>query len=145
MNRLTDFGGCLKNLLLENGITIKELSDITGIKQSRNYDYINAKHYPSIDNTVKIAAAFKCSLDSLFGFSNDYTISDYTVSDAICVRIKKAVDESRLTRFQIHKMTGISEPQLLRWYHGIQVPTLASLVTLVEVLDCSLDYLIGRD
>lgn len=145
MDRLSYFGDCLKDMLDENNLNIKQLSELTGIKQSRLYDFINKLHAPSLANAIKIADVFHCPLDFMFGFRNDYEPKEYIQHDSVSDRVKSAMDESKITRYQLSKLTGVSQPQLLRWYHGSQIPTLVSLVTLAENLDCSLDFLAGRD
>lgn len=145
MDRLSYFGDCLKDMLDENNLNIKQLSELTGIKQSRLYDFINKLHAPSLANAVKIADVFHCPLDFMFGFRNDFEPKDYLQRGTVSDRVKAAMDESKITRYHLSKLTGVSQPQLLRWYHGSQIPTLVSLVTLAEKLDCSLDFLAGRD
>lgn len=145
MDHLAHFGDCLKDLLAENNLSLKELSDKTGIRLSRIYDFTNKLHAPSLANAVKIADLFHCPLDFLFGFIDDFTPADYRICDTVSSRVRIAMDKSKISRYQLSKATKVSQPQLLRWYHGTQVPTLVSLVTLAEHLDCSLDFLAGRD
>lgn len=145
MEHLSYFGDCLKDMLDEYNLTIKQLSELTGIKQSRLYDFINKLHAPSLANAVKIADVFHCPLDFMFGLRNDFEPKEYLQYGSVSNRVKAAMDESKISRYQLSKLTGISQPQLLRWYHGLQIPTLVSLITLAERLDCSLDFLAGRD
>lgn len=139
------FGDILKDLLLENDLSIKVLSEKTGIEQSRIYDFLNKRHIPSLDNAIKIADVFNCPLDYLFGFCANFTPKKYTVNDSVNLRVKAAIDSSRLSRYKLHKLSNISQPQLHHWYQGTVTPSLASLVTLAQHLNCSLDFLAGRN
>lgn len=145
MNELDYFGDCLQDLLIENKITVKDLSESTGICLSRLYDFIGKKHLPSLSNAIKIADYFLSSLDFLFGFDSQYTKRNYKIIDSPSSRVKKAIDDSKMSRYQICKSTKIDESQLLRWYSGQQIPTLVSLINLAKFFNCSLDYLAGRE
>ncbi len=144
MDHLNCFGDCLKELLADSGMSVKELSEKTKIRLSRLYDFLNKKHIPSLGNAIKIADVFGCPLDYLFGFTADFTPQTFTVSGSVSQNVKTAMDSSEMTRYQIHKKTDIDESQLLRWYAGKQTPSLVSLITLADALDLSLDTLAGR-
>ena len=144
MDHLNSFADCLKELLAENGLSMRELSEKSGIRLSRLYDFLSRKHVPSLQNAVKIADVFCCPLDYLFGFAADYTPQTFTANGTVSQNVKAAMDNSGMTRYQLHKKTKIDEAQLLRWYAGKQTPSLVSLVALAEALDVSLDSLAGR-
>lgn len=60
-----EFGYRLNKLMLFNGISQTELSNRTGITQSRISGYINGKVTPSFYKVDKIAKAIGCSTDDL--------------------------------------------------------------------------------
>lgn len=144
MDHLNYFGDCLKELLADSGMSIKELSEKTKIRLSRLYDFLNKEHIPSLENAIKIADVFRCPLDYLFGFVADFSPQTFTVTGSVSENVKAAMDNSKMTRYQIHKKTNIDESQLLRWYAGKQTPSLVSLITLATALDLSIDTLLGR-
>ena len=144
MNHLDCFADNLKELLADSGMSFKALSQKTKIRLSRIYDFLKKEHLPSTENAIKIADIFHCTLDYLFGFVSDFTPQNFTLTGTISENIKIAIDNSKMTRYQIHKTTKIDEAQLQRWYSGKQTPSLISLITLAEALDTSLDLLIGR-
>lgn len=144
MDHLNYFGDCLKELLADSGMSIKYLSEKTTIRLSRLYDFLNKKHIPSFENAIKIADAFGCPLDYLFGFITDFTPQNFTVTGSVSENVVFAMNNSKLTRYQIHKKTNIDESQLQRWHSGKQTPSLVSLITLADALDIPLDTLVGR-
>ena len=144
-NHLNFFGDSLADLLSATGTTVKELSAKTGIGLSRIYDFLSKKHIPSLENAIKIADYFECSLDFLFGFVTDYKPRTYSLRGTVCEQVKNAIDRSGMSRYQIHKRTNIDESQLLRWYSGKQTPSLVSLIALADALGISLDTLAGRE
>lgn len=58
-----EFGIRLRYIMMSYGITQTELSEMTGITQSKISQYINSKALPSFYNTDKIAKAIGCPVD----------------------------------------------------------------------------------
>ena len=133
------------DLLAERGVMLKELADRTGIKVSRLYDFRNRKHLPSLENACKLADFFCCSLDYLCGLRPEYGPRTFVRSLPIHTCLREAVDKSELSRYQLSKRTGLSQSQLSDCYNGKTEPSLASLILLAEHLECSLDFLAGRE
>ena len=103
MDHLNYFGDCLKELLADSGMSIKELSEKTKIRLSRLYDFLNKEHIPSLENAIKIADVFRCPLDYLFGFVADFTPQTFTVTGSVSENVKAAMDNSKMTRYQSTK------------------------------------------
>lgn len=139
------FSDTLKDLMSEKQITIKYLSEQTKIKLSRLYDYMNEKRMPSLENALKIAEFFRCSLDYLFGLTKEYKTYEFTTVSSITERIKTVIDNCGKSRYTICKQMNIDQSQMFKWYYGKQIPALSSLINLSDYLGCSLDYLVGRE
>ncbi len=60
----------LPYLCKELTITKYQLQKQTGIAESAIYSWQNGKHKPSLDNLIKIAETFDCSLDFILGRSS---------------------------------------------------------------------------
>lgn len=127
------------------GLTVKDLEDKTKIHHTSLYAYLEGDFIPSLNSAVKIADLFGCSFDFLFGFSESFINRKYVCSGNINERLKIMIDKRGLSRYKVAQLTRVSQNQVCNWYHGKTVPKLASLVILAEVLECSLDYLAGRD
>ncbi len=145
MENLDCFKENLKELMEINNYTVKDISLKTGIKTSTIYSYLNDKHIPDLTRAIKIAQVFDCSLDFLFGFTEDFTPKKYKLASTANDRFKKVLADRKITRYRVHILTKISQNQLCNWFQDKQSPTLISLVTVAKALDCSLDYLAGRD
>lgn len=146
MNKhLIYFWECFADISAERDLDIKRISADTGIAKSRLYAFRNGKQLPSLDNALKLSEYFGCSLDYLFGFTEVCSPPAACYSAPVSERVKTAMDASSLTRYKIFRFTDISQAQLYRWYHGIQVPALSSLVVLADCMECSVDYLAGAD
>lgn len=58
-----EFGILLHHMMCRKGFLQNDLSEATGISQSRLSNYINGKMWPSFINLAKIAKALNCSMD----------------------------------------------------------------------------------
>lgn len=61
------FSRSLRNILNETDTTQYRFIRQTKISWSVLYNWLNGKTFPSVDNLVKIAGYFGCSVDSLLG------------------------------------------------------------------------------
>nr|DAI45056.1 MAG TPA: Repressor protein CI [Caudoviricetes sp.] len=66
-----EFGAHLRSLLESRGFSQKDLSRLTGIRESTISDWINGKYYPKQDKRLLIAKALKISTTRLFALAED--------------------------------------------------------------------------
>ncbi len=145
MDRFKYFSDCLNDILIERNIAVKELSDTSGITDSRLYDFLSGNCVPSVQNAVKLANSLHCTLDYLFGFDEEYDYCQNYVLTSVCSeRLRQAINASGKTRYKISKETKVSQQQLHNWYRNKQIPSLVTLVNFADYFNCSLDYLVGK-
>lgn len=145
MEYIEAFQDRLKELMEINDKTVKDISEKTGISGASIYGYLSGQHIPDTEIAIKIADYFLCPLDYLFALCSDFVPKQRkTVSD-IPSRLKIAIDSCGKTRYRISKETRFSEGRLYRWYHGKVIPSIYNLVALAEPLNCSLEFLAGRE
>lgn len=60
-------------------------------------------------------------------------------------RIRAARKSKGLTQEQVAKSLDVSQPAVSGWEQGLTFPTLPALVTLAELLDTTVDELVGND
>lgn len=145
MDRFKYFSDCLNDILIERNIAVKELSDISGITDSRLYDFLSGNCVPSVQNAVKLANSLHCTLDYLFGFDEEYDYcQNYVLTSDCSERLRQAINASGKTRYKISKETKVSQQQLNNWYRNKQIPSLVTLVNFADYFNCSLDYLVGK-
>jgi len=51
---------------------------------------------------------------------------------------------AKLTQCQMAERLGMKQPSYIRYEQGTSEPTLETLVKIADVLDVSVDYLLGR-
>ena len=145
MDRFKYFSDCLNDILIERNIAVKELSDTSGITDSRLYDFLSGNCVPSVQNAVKRANSLHCTLDYLFGFDEEYDYcQNYVLTSDCSERLRQAINASGKTRYKISKETKVSQQQLHNWYRNKQIPSLVTLVNFADYFNCSLDYLVGK-
>lgn len=59
-------------------------------------------------------------------------------------RLKKLRKQAQLTQVDVAEKLGISQPAYASWEHGVKKPTQENLVKIAQVLNVSVDYLIGN-
>ena len=143
VDHLKEFSDRLKELIVINNESAKTLSEKTAIRCSTLYAYMSGKRIPFLPNALIIANYFQCSLDFLFGFSDDYTKKHRTVCATVHERFKTALDDSGKSHYRLAKETHINQSDISAWYLGKRPPSLITLVAFAKVLDCSLDFLAG--
>ena len=60
-------------------------------------------------------------------------------------RLKMIREESHLTQQQLADYSGISRSNIGTWERGRSVPLPDGLIALADALNCSIDYLLGRE
>lgn len=59
-------------------------------------------------------------------------------------RLKNLRKEARLTQVDVASKLGISQPAYASWERGVKKPTQENLVKIAQVLNVSVDYLVGN-
>lgn len=60
-------------------------------------------------------------------------------------RIKEARKQKNLSQQQLGDMLGVSKVSICGYENGLRIPTIENFIQLLDVLDLSADYLLGRD
>ena len=59
-------------------------------------------------------------------------------------RLKKLRKQAQLTQVDVAEKLGISQPAYASWERGIKRPTQENLVKIAQILNVSVDYLVGN-
>ena len=143
---MTTFSENFKDLLIEKGVTVKSIASEIGINSSTLYKYLSST-MPRIENAVKIANYFDCSLNFLVGID---TLPKQThFSKAFDPRIffnryKELLKDSGLTHYKFCKLAKINSSSHSAWRQGT-LPYLDKLELIAKYFGSSIDYLVGRE
>ena len=59
-------------------------------------------------------------------------------------RLKKLRKDAGLTQVDVAEKLGISQPAYASWERGVKKPTQENLVKIAQILNVSVDYLVGN-
>ena len=59
-------------------------------------------------------------------------------------RLKKLRKDAGLTQVDVAEKLGISQPAYASWERGVKKPTQENLVKIAQILNVSIDYLVGN-
>ncbi len=136
----------LKELIFETNKSLRQLAEESGVSAMQFSRYLKGS-IPTIDVTLKIAKYFNCSLDYLFGLSEDkktkkYKTFDYDISKFL-ENYNKLLNENNITHFKFIKNSEFDESIVRHWKSG-SIPRLDIVYYIAKNLNGSIDDLIGR-
>lgn len=135
----------LKDLLFESKMSAEELSKLINIEQSTIYKWWTNNSIPNLDNLIKLANVFECSIDYLIGKSNEiYKVKSKPLLD-FNIQLKLLIEKHNTTMYNICKTKNISKSVFRNWLSGKSQPLIDSIIKLSDYFDCSIDYLVGRE
>lgn len=144
MDIITLFSERLNELIFDKKITSELFAKEIGIDISNLYRYLRKESIPNLYNAIKIAKFFGCSLDFLFGLSEDSSTLFNSEIKPFAIQFQTLLKKHNSTRYRLKKETSLAKQSIDDWYHGIRVPTIENLIILAQYFDCSLDYIVGR-
>ena len=147
------YGLCTRKGIKPNPIA-KELGVSTGIISK----WKNEKTLPNGETLIKIANYFNCSVDYLLGReTQDITpggielynaldvVGELHISNNVALRIKAIAKEKHIPIGKMLSDCEISKNALSSMQAGGYLPRLENLIKIADYLNCSIDYLLGRD
>lgn len=134
----------LDDLLLENKMSIVELSKKLKMDYKQVSNYANGIFLPNIKNAVKIADIFCCSVDYLAGLDLNknygyYSDPDYNFFERYSILLK----DRNVSHYKLCKDIKININNSRNWKLG-SLPAFTTLIKISEYLGESIDNLIGR-
>lgn len=136
----------LEELITTSGLSLRQLSKLSGVSAMQYSRYLKGS-IPTIDITLKIAKYFDCSLDYLFGLSeqkkdNRFKTYDYNISKFV-ENYQKLLKENNISNYSFMKKSGFDESIIRHWKAG-STPRLDVIYFIAKELGGSIDQLIGR-
>lgn len=136
-----EFKERFKNFLEDYEITAKNLGDQLGIDHSSIYLYLQGS-LPNIENAVKLANYFNCSLNYLFGldaYPDEYRFNKTFEISSFFRKYKNILQEKGLTHYRVSKDLGLGNSSFQKWKSG-SAPKIETLIKLSKYFDCPVDF-----
>ena len=131
----------LSELLEENDLSADALGKQIGISGSAVARWIRENKAIKLNNLLKIAEFFDCSVDFLCG--RTYNMDKLTLTKpTFPARLIALLDNSQKSKNQIFKEIGYDRHTIYDWSNGVE-PLSSSLIALADYFGCTVDYLIG--
>lgn len=142
---MEEFRDVLKDLIIDKGSSVRKIAIESETSATQIGRYLKGA-LPSIDSAVKLSDFFDCSLDYLFGLTEERKTRKYKKYDmsVFVSRYEKALELNKITHWKFSKQSGLAESSLRHWKLYGGMPTMESLVIIADGLSTSIDYLIGR-
>ena len=128
-------------LVKDRSLSLKEISEITGIGYSTLGNYNQGSQTPNAKNAQILADYFGVSIPYLLGLDNVFEKPPTKMN----TRIPYLVALSGKTLKKVSKETGIAYPTLTSYNQGIRNPKNNNAVILAKYFGVSVPYLLGRD
>lgn len=144
MYNLSKFSDALNELLEIHDLNEKTLAEKTEIPVSCISLYTRGMQAPYLEAIVKLADYFRCSTDYLLGLSDRYVEKTYRPCPPFAQRLNELLKDLKYPIHYYYTDTGISKSSFYEWKRGKSLPTLEKLVRLSELIDYSVDKLLGR-
>lgn len=140
------FGTILNELMKENLIDAKTLANYLGLYDSSIiYKWLKGEKGLLLPTAIKIADYFHCSLDYLFGRTNDFGKEHYNECPPFDIQFKKVLQEQQISQYTLTQNKIISGGNISGWLNKKQIPNIESIINLANYLNVSMDYLVGRE
>jgi len=136
-----EFQERLQDLLIENSLSRLQLAKKIGVTSETINGYFNRNLYPEIKIADKMAKFFNCSLDYLFGLSEDVKNGDKNNLTFI-ETLDKLMKDNNLSIAKTMKHLNMSEYNYYRWKKGTK-PLTSVLIVLAKYFNVSVDYLVA--
>ena len=144
MDFLSEFAERLSELMLLKGIKTHRLAEEIGVSDSMVSYWLRAEKQISLPNFIKLADFLECTMDFLAGRSDEELKFVPQSPPAFPIALRRALQLRGMTRYSLDRDTKFKDNYIFRWDHGA-VPNLVSLIELADILDVSIDYLVGRE
>lgn len=137
---MNNFRERLDDFLIEHNMSKNQLATIVGVRPDTIYGYYRKKLLPEIHIAKRIADHFNCSLDYLFGLTDQVKNNeknDLSFADTV----KKLIKDNHKSVEKTMKELNISDRTYYRWQSGESKPLTSVIIALAKYFDVSVDYL----
>lgn len=144
MDLLKNFGERLTELMDEKDIKSDMLAGKIGVSGTTVRQWKRGISDININHLIKLADYFDCSIEYLVGRSDNYLPYKIQELPLFPIRLRQILEERNKSRYSLDKETKFKDNYFYKWDKG-HTSKLTTLADLAKILDCTIDYLIGRE
>lgn len=145
MDNKDSFSERLTELMFQaDKITTEKLGNVLSVGGSTVCLWKEGKRGILLSNAIKIVEYFNCSLEFLFGRTDN--VLDFAPQAMLPFynELKKIMKERNISMYRIVKEKIVSSGNFDSWSKGGD-PFMQTVIKLADYLDVTIDYLVGRD
>ena len=145
---LEKFANRLKTLMEAEKISRRALAAQTHLQRKSINNWLDGKYYPKCDGLIALADRFGVNCDYLLGKDENSVAHKCTVEDVPShfIKILKAyLTENSCTVYSLAKKLEMGQTTVTRWFTEGGMPETATLIKLSQIMNESVDYLLGRE
>lgn len=142
---LSNFAERLSELMFYRGIDAAKLSTELACGDCTIYHYLSGRYLPTVAMTVKLADYFECTTDYLLGLTEKSDTKLFKPCPPFEERLENLCKTLGTTRYRLQKKTNISESTMRYWIRGKTAPSIVNVVKIAEALECTVDFVLGRE
>ncbi len=145
MDNLSKLPERLNDLMEEAEVTVPKLARIINLDHSEISKFLRGDRLPSTATLVNIADVFNCTTDYLLGLSDTLDDRKFKQRPPFNEQLSFLLKHYEITKYRLAKGTKIAQEVINRWHKGIFEPNLESLIRIAKFLECSVDFVLGRE
>ncbi len=142
---LSNFPERLSELIFYTGKSATNLSVELGYGNATLNHYLNERYLPTVEIAVRLADYFNCSVDYLLGIADENRAQEFKSCPPFKEQLLTICKTYNISRYKLHIMTSIPESVMRYWVKGKTKPSLVNIVKIAEALNCSIDFVLGRE
>ena len=145
MINIEKFSERLEDFIRDKGMDNKTFAREVGVPESCISYFINSLRMPTITTLVKIADYFNCSADYVLGITEN-TNSSFKVCPPFSERLQYLIEFYKYPSPKaFRKDLNLAKSRFNEWLKGARVPSLDNIIKISEGLECSVDFVLGRE
>lgn len=145
MDNLQKFVERFLELLSDRDMKPGRLAAELNVRRKVISRYANGERLPDLQMALRLSEYFHCSIDFLLGRTDEGSQFEPLPAPPFYKHFIDVLNFCQKSIYRVAKDTAISEATLFNWKMNRTSPTLENLVRLSDYLDCSIEFILGRE
>ena len=149
---LLTFSERLKDLMELEGISNRALSARIATDRKNIREWLQGKHIPRCDALLKLAVCFQVSTDYLVGLDDNVNCiqserEHYEMRETqqrFFLLFTQFMRDKKITQYAVARDLQIGQKCVSNWLKKDSMPETPTLIKLSQMMNCTLDFLLGR-
>ena len=144
MDILSNLSKNIKEMMDVRVINAPALASVLGCNRSTLTRYTAGTSTPNLEMFIKLLQYFGVSADVMLGLKEYVTETEFLEALPFAERLLYVLKEYGVSQYALVEKTGLSWALMYKWTHNQGLPNVENLAKIAQVLDCRVDYLLGR-